>query len=88
MTFNWPDDVKHIHITQDKSVHYGKVLVDDYPGYIEAWLEHRPRGLVIMPAHDHNKDFVHAQVVRYDGTDLDEVCATMHAAFHRKGGEE
>ena len=84
---NWSVDVACIHITQDKSVHYGKVLVDDYPGYVEGWLKYRPRGLVIMPAHRHNADFRHPQVIRYDGTNLDEVREAMAEAFHRAAGQ-
>lgn len=56
-----------ITITRDKSLVYGKVLVDDYPPYIEAWLKWRPRGLVIMPGNENNKDFTHPQVIRYGG---------------------
>jgi len=57
-----------IHITEDKSALYGRVLVDDWPPYIKAWLKHRPRGLVVMPAHPYNEEFKHPQVVRYDGS--------------------
>ena len=42
-------------ITRDKGLVYGKILVDDYSGYIKDWLDFRPRGLVIMPANDYNK---------------------------------
>lgn len=62
-----------INLVQDKSIAYGKVLVDDWPMYMLAWLEHRPRGLGIMPAQPWNADFTHRQVVRYDGTNLDEI---------------
>lgn len=62
-----------VTITHDKSLVYGKVLVDDFPDYIIPWLQHRPRGLVIMPAHPYNADFKHPQVVRYDGTNITEV---------------
>ncbi len=62
-----------ITITTEKSLVYGKVLVDDYPPYIQRWLEHRPRGLVIMPANRGNKDFRHSQAIRYDGSNLVEV---------------
>lgn len=65
-------DIK-ITLTEDKGLVYGKVLVDDWIPYVERWLEWRPRGLVIMPAHDRNKDFRHPNVVRYDGTNLNEV---------------
>ena len=72
-----------ITITRDKSLVYGKILVDDYPGYIQPWLEWRPRGLVIMPAQPHNHGFVHPQVVRFDGTNLDEVRARIAEAKKR-----
>jgi hypothetical protein len=28
---------------------FDRVLVDDWPPYIEDWLKHRSRGLVMMP---------------------------------------
>ncbi|VVB80507.1 Uncharacterised protein [uncultured archaeon] len=56
-----------------KSRHYGRVLVDDFPEYCSSWLNHRPRGLVIMPAHEYNRYFSHPQLIRYDGTNLEEV---------------
>lgn len=62
-----------ITIAGDKGLVYGKTLVDDWVPYIERWLEWRPRGLVVMPAHDRNKDYKHPNVVRYDGTNLTEV---------------
>jgi len=64
-------------ITRDKSLIYGKILVDDYPGYIERWLSWRPRGLVIMPVNKHNKNYKHPQVIKYDGTNLGEVKKAM-----------
>lgn len=68
---NLPD--ASITITQDKSLMYGAILVDDWPEYFEAWLEARPRGLVICVAQPWNEDVDHPQVVRYDGTNLDKV---------------
>lgn len=53
-----------ITITEDKSNVYGKVLVDDWPNYIEKWLKWRPRGTVFMPSQPWNKDFSHPQVVK------------------------
>jgi hypothetical protein len=66
-----------VTITEDKDLVYGKVLVDDYPGYITPWLEWRPRGLVIMPANDNNKKFKHPQVIRYDGTNIERVADAL-----------
>jgi 5'-nucleotidase len=43
-------------VTQDKGLVYGKLLVDDYPGHFFRWLEHRPRGVVIMPQQPWNKE--------------------------------
>jgi hypothetical protein len=62
-----------VTITHDKSLVYGRILVDDWPGYIQDWLKFRPRGLVIMPAHSHNADFKHPNVIRYDGSNSREV---------------
>jgi FMN phosphatase YigB (HAD superfamily) len=56
-----------VTVTQDKGLVYGKVLVDDWPGYVSRWLEWRPRGLVIMPAHPWNEAFEHPNVLRYTG---------------------
>lgn len=51
-----------ITITRNKGLVYGKVLVDDYPEYVQQWLEHRPRGLVIVPAQKWNLNFKHSNV--------------------------
>lgn len=67
---------------------YGRVLVDDYPNYIKQWLEWRPRGLVIMPAHNYNKDFQHENVIRYDGTNLPEVARALTAASIRDSKDQ
>ncbi len=69
-----------ITIAQDKGLVYGKVLVDDWPEYVTRWLEWRPRGLVIMPAHPWNEGYVHRNVIRYTGKNLDEVRAGLVAA--------
>jgi len=75
-----------VTITRDKGLVYGRVLVDDFPPYIERWLKSRPRGLVIMPAHESNKDFSHPQVIRYDGSNLQEVKKALKAAYSRGRG--
>ncbi|MDE1827899.1 MAG: hypothetical protein KGH65_01935 [Candidatus Micrarchaeota archaeon] len=62
-----------VTITRDKGLVYGKVLVDDFPKYVERWLKWRKNGLVIMPAREINRNFTHPQVVKYDGTNMDEV---------------
>lgn len=63
----------NLSITGDKGLVYGEVLVDDYPGYLDRWFELNPDGLGIMPAHDYNADYTHPNVIRYDGSNLDEV---------------
>ena len=60
---NVPDS--EIIISENKSLVYGKLLVDDWPPYVEGWLQFRPRGLVIMPDRPWNQGFVHPQVIRY-----------------------
>ena len=75
-----------ITITLDKGLVYGKVLVDDFPPYMLRWLEHRPRGLGIMPLGEQNKDFSHPNVVLYDGSNLPEVRQRLEEAYARQAG--
>jgi 5'-nucleotidase len=72
-----------IHITEDKSLVYGKVLVDDYPKYISAWLNNRPRGLVIMPDHHHNRKFHHPSVIRAESGSMLQIEQALIAAKDR-----
>ena len=62
--------------------------MDDYPDYALRWLEWRKRGLVIMPAHEYNKDFKHPNVIRYTGENLEEVKRGLEKAYKRQSGEE
>ena len=74
---------RSIHITENKSQVYGRVLVDDWPEYIEAWLQYRPRGTVIMPVHDYNKGYKHPQVLPYNGEDIEAVANALEEAYDR-----
>lgn len=76
-----------VHVTSDKSLVYGKVLYDDFPDYCRAWLEHRERGLVIMPVNPWNKDFNHPQVLKWDGTNIEQVREALLACLNRQPGE-
>lgn len=76
------DYIEGVTIAHEKGMVYGALLVDDWPSYVESWLKHRPRGLVVMPANDNNIGYTHPQVVRYDGSNLDEVNARMLARFN------
>lgn len=94
---NIPDAL--VTVTQDKSLSYGRVLVDDYPPYFIPWLKHRPRGLVVCVAQPWNQDMAVIEkeidrfglttnsVVRYDGTNFEEVRQRLDKAFHRKSRE-
>ncbi len=73
-----------IHLTMNKGLVYGKLLFDDYPVYMDKWLLHRPRGLGIMPATLDNAEYSHPNVIKYDGTNLQEVVAAMERAFMRE----
>ena len=77
-----------ITMTEDKGLVYGKILVDDFPEYIERWLQWRPRGLVIMPAHEHNEQFKHPNIIRYRGDeDFDFVMSNLKIILVRKPGQ-
>ena len=67
-------------LTEDKGMVYGRILVDDFPGFIVSWLKYRPRGLVIMPANKQNRKFKHPQVIRYTGKNLKQVRMAMEVA--------
>jgi hypothetical protein len=67
----------NLTLTRNKGLVYGKILVDDYPGYIAPWLKWRKNGLVIMPANSFNEGYSHPQVIRYDGKNLEEVRNAM-----------
>ncbi len=76
--------IRDVTITLDKSLMYGRMLVDDYPRYMKDWLRHRPRGLGIMPAQPWNEGFEHPQVIRYvAGQNDDEVRRAMEAQKNR-----
>ena len=76
-----------ITITRDKGLVYGRVLVDDFPGYADKWLTNRPRGLVIMPASNYNANYQNPQVIRYNGTNLGQVTKALTTARDREEGE-
>lgn len=71
-----------VTITEDKSMAYGRVLVDDWPKYVLPWLKHRPRGLAILPAHPWNEGFDHPRAIRYDGK-AGRVIRALMAAYDR-----
>jgi 5'-nucleotidase len=73
-----------ITISQTKELVYGRVLVDDWPEYYEAWLQNRPKGLVIAVAHPHNdKPTKDPRIIRYDGTNLAQVEEALIKAYNR-----
>ena len=80
------EDVK-ITITSDKSLVYGKVLVDDYPDYVLDWLKWRKRGTCIMPEHKYNENFRHPQVLKYNGNNMEDVKRTLNRAYNRVPGK-
>lgn len=78
-----------VTVTQDKGLVYGKVLVDDYPGHIERWMERRPRGIVVMPEQRWNEHVKTGDRILKVGSELDVVAIRprMEAVFGRVGGE-
>ena len=72
-------------ITQEKSLVYGRVLVDDWTPYYESWLKVRPRGLVVVPAQPWNRDVIDARILRFrDSRDLPALRAALKKQFKRK----
>lgn len=77
-----------ITITEDKGLVYGKVLVDDWPPYIDRWLEWRPRGVVIMPAQPWNSGYDHPRVVRVTEDDVGMLPDLLRKIRDREPGED
>ncbi len=76
-----------VTITRNKALAYGRILVDDWPPFMNAWLKHRPRGLGIVPARRWNEDFKHPNIFRYDGTNYTMLRKAIHRAAYRMEGE-
>jgi 5'-nucleotidase len=76
-----------VTVTENKGVMYGKILYDDFPEYALGWLAFRPRGLVIMPERDHNREFSHPQVLKHRHDNFAEVEHALVCCFNRKPGE-
>jgi hypothetical protein len=73
-------------VGKDKDNRYGRVLVDDYPKYMLGWLEHRTRGLGIMPKQSVNEGFEHPNVIIYDGSEesMTKIRQHLRAAYNRE----
>lgn len=82
-----------VHVSGDKSLVFGRALFDDFPEYFMGWLKHRPRGQVICLPHPWNAYYAkggkkeHPNVLRYDGTNKDELKAAIEYARSRKSGK-
>jgi len=76
-----------VTISSDKSMVYGRVLMDDWPPYVLPWLKARPRALVILPDRPWNQGFEHERVIRYTGNNDDAIFSALQLAFKRKDGE-
>ncbi|MGA0270493.1 MAG: hypothetical protein ACO3ME_09370, partial [Ilumatobacteraceae bacterium] len=75
-----------VTISSDKSMVYGRVLMDDWPPYVVPWLKARPRALVILPDRPWNQGFEHPRVIRYTGDNDDVVFEALKLAFIRPDG--
>ncbi len=92
----WTEKVRWCHnylnntdvtITRNKSLVYGKILVDDYPEYALNWLKWRTRGLVIMPQNNQNKDVKHPNIILCDGDNIEYVeikCIEVFEKFKKE----
>lgn len=74
-----------ITITENKSLIYGRVLVDDWPKYAQEWLRHRPRGIVVMPGQKWNSDYSRERVYRVsDADEIQKIRPILERALVRK----
>lgn len=76
-----------LHISDQKSLVYGRILVDDFPPYFEKWLKVRPRGLVVCVAQAWNLGFHNGtNIFRYDGSNREELRIVLQNAYNRPAG--
>lgn len=85
-----PPEVK-ITVTEDKQGEYGKVLVDDWPDFARAWLQWRPRGLVLMPSYSYNETMEeefpnNVRRITYDADGIERARKLLLIAFNRENG--
>jgi len=80
-----------VTIASDKSMVYGRVLVDDFPDYVQPWLDMRPRGYVIMPDRPWNQGYSHPRCVRYvhmdKGTNREQLKDLLRLIANREDGQ-
>lgn len=82
-----------VSITENKSLSYGRILVDDWPSYFTGWLKHRPRGVVVVPAQRWNEGaeaLAPSNIFRYDRTQdgsLERLHRVIRAVALRPDGE-
>lgn len=79
-----------VTVTENKSLTYGRVLVDDWPPYFMGWLEHRPRGVVVVPAQPWNvgvEKLAPGRIYRYDRSEIRPLYHILKAVRERANGE-
>jgi hypothetical protein len=88
-----------VTVTQNKSLSYGRVLLDDWPAYFIPWLKYRPRGLVVCVAQPWNTKIEeytkqaqelgckNPRIFRYDGTNREELRTVLQWAANRPARE-
>lgn len=73
-----------VTVTEDKTLLYGKLLVDDYPKFAGPWLKNRPRGYVIMPDQPWNQGYEHPRVRRVKTTeDVEALRPLLEEIYNR-----
>lgn len=79
-----------VHIVSQKDLTYGHILYDDFPDYLNSWLEVRPRGQAIMPVSPANVGYDHPNLTKWNGTpeNLSVIKELLTKVFHREPGQE
>jgi len=60
-------------ISPNKTIVDGLVLVDDYPKFVDPWLNEHPDGIAILPKNENNDGYSHQRAIIYDGSNITEV---------------
>lgn len=75
-----------VTVSEDKTLMYGKILVDDYQKFADPWLLRRKRGYVILPDQPWNQGYEHPRVKRVKTIeDVEALRPFLIQVFNREG---
>lgn len=66
-------------LTLEKFRYDGDILVDDWPSYVNTWLEENPKRRAILPLREWNRGYTHARAIHYTGKNIEQIAELFNA---------